>query len=236
MNKSIQKANEIAGGQIILYKNKLEVRLKAETVWLTQKQMAELFNKGIPTINEHIKNIFKEGELAENSVIRNFRITASDGKVYDTKFYNLDVIISVGYRVNSKQGTQFRIWATDILKKHLIDGYTINENRLKLAEYKYLELKKSLNLLDNIIALENVSEETKNFIRVITEYSKALDILDDYDHQKLTVPKGTEQEKFKLTYREARKIIDEMKIKFNLSSLFGQEKDRSFRGSLGAIY
>jgi len=112
-NKNIK---DIPGGQIVIYKNYLEVRLEEETVWLTQKQMAKLFNKGISTINEHIKNIFKEGELKKNSVIRNFRITASDGKTYNTQFYNLDVIISVGYRVKSKQGTQFRIWATKVLK------------------------------------------------------------------------------------------------------------------------
>jgi death-on-curing family protein len=233
MSKNIQ---EIKGGKIVLYKNKLEVRIEEETVWLTQKQMAKLFNKGIPTINEHIKNIFKEGELEENSVIRKFRITAADGKTYDTNFYNLDVIISVGYRVKSKQGTQFRIWATNILKKHLIDGYTINEKRLKLAERKYLELKKSLRLLDNVIKLNNISDETKGLITIINQYSRALDILDDYDNQRLPTPKGKTSLKYILTYEEARTIIDEMKKTFKNTSLFGQEKDESFKSSLGAIY
>ena len=236
MNKNIQNANDIAGGQIVLYKNKLEVRLEKETVWLTQKQMAELFNKGIPTINEHIKNIFKEGELAENSVIRNFRITASDGKTYDTKFYNLDVIISVGYRVKSKQGTQFRIWATNVLKKHLIDGYTINEKRLKAAEYKYLELQKSLKLIGNVIELEGISDETKGLITVIRQYSRALDILDEYDNNRLHVPKGIKKLKYILTYEDAKIIIEEMRKNFITSSLFGQEKDESFKSSLGTIY
>jgi len=236
MNKNVQKVNEIAGGQIVLYKNKLEVRLEAETVWLTQKQMAELFNKGIPTINEHIKNIFKEGELTENSVIRNFRITASDGKVYDTKFYNLDVIISVGYRVKSKQGTQFRIWATNVLKKHLVDGYTINEKRLKLAEHKYLELQKSLKLIGNVIELEGISDETKGLITVIRQYSRALDILDEYDNNRLHVPIGIRKLKYVLTYEDAKIIIEEMRKNFITSSLFGQEKDESFKSSLGTIY
>jgi death-on-curing family protein len=236
MNKNIQNANDIAGGQIVLYKNKLEVRLEKETVWLTQKQMAELFNKGIPTINEHIKNIFKEGELAENSVIRNFRITASDGKMYDTKFYNLDVIISVGYRVKSKQGTQFRIWATNVLKKHLIDGYTINEKRLKAAEYKYLELQKSLKLIGNVIELEGISDETKGLITVIRQYSRALDILDEYDNNRLHVPKGIKKLKYILTYEDAKIIIEEMRKNLDTSSLFGQEKDESFKSSLKTIY
>ena len=236
MNKNIQNANDIAGGQIVLYKNKLEVRLEKETVWLTQKQMAELFNKGIPTINEHIKNIFKEGELAENSVIRNFRITASDGKTYDTKFYNLDVIISVGYRVKSKQGTQFRIWATNVLKKHLIDGYTINEKRLKAAEYKYLELQKSLKLIGNVIELEGISDETKGLITVIRQYSRALDILDKYDNNRLHVPKGVKKLKYLLTYEDAKIIIEEMRKNLDTSSLFGQEKDESFKSSLKTIY
>ena len=236
MNKNIQNANDIAGGQIVLYKNKLEVRLEKETVWLTQKQMAELFNKGISTINEHIKNIFKEGELAENSVIRNFRITASDGKMYDTKFYNLDVIISVGYRVKSKQGTQFRIWATNVLKKHLIDGYTINEKRLKAAEYKYLELQKSLKLIGNVIELEGISDETKGLITVIRQYSRALDILDKYDNNRLHVPKGVKKLKYLLTYEDAKIIIEEMRKNLDTSSLFGQEKDESFKSSLKTIY
>jgi len=149
-----------------------------------------------------------------------------------TKFYNLDVIISVGYRVKSKQGTQFRIWATNVLKKHLVDGYTINEKRLKLAEHKYLELQKSIKLLGNVIELENISDETRGLIKIITEYSRALDILDDYDNQRLSVPKGTRQGKFKLTYEDAKIIIEEMRKIFGTSSLFGQEKDRSFESSL----
>ena len=176
MQRHENNIKDVSGGQIVLYKNRLEVRLEKETVWLTQKQIAELFSKGVPNINEHIKNIFIEGELVEDSVIRNFRIAASDGKIYDTNFYNLDVIISVGYRVKSKQGTQFRIWATNVLKKYLIDGYTLNEKRLKSAEHKYKELQKSLQLLGNVVALEEVSDETKGLIQVITEYSRALDI------------------------------------------------------------
>lgn len=121
--------------------------MEDDTVWLTQKQMALLFDKGIPTINEHIKNIFKEGELQENSVIRKFRITASDGKSYETNFYNLDVIISVGYRVKSLRGTQFRIWATQTLKEHLIKGYTINQKRLLQTQNTLKDLQETITLL-----------------------------------------------------------------------------------------
>ena len=228
--------NKSSKGQIVLYKKGVEVRLEKETVWLAQKEMATLFNKNIRTVNEHIQNIFKKKELSEKSVIRNFRRTATDGKSYETNFYNLDVIISVGYRVKSKRGTQFRIWATSVLRKHLVDGYTINEKRLKAAEHKYFELQKSLNLLKNVISLESVSGETKGLIQVITEYSRALDILDNYDHQRLSVPKGTKHAKFELTYEEARNIIEAMKLKFKDSDLVGQEKDRSFQSSIRVIY
>jgi len=145
------KKNEFKKGEIIIYKSKegpkLDVRLEEESVWLTQKQMSLLFGKGIPTINEHIKNIFKEGELKENSVIRKFRITAADGKAYEMNFYNLDVIISVGYRVKSLRGTQFRIWATKTLKDHLVKGYTINEKRLLQARNQLHELQGAISFL-----------------------------------------------------------------------------------------
>lgn len=159
--------------------------------------------------------------------------TAADGKVYKTKFYNLDAIISVGYRVNSSRATQFRIWATNILRKHLVDGYTINEKRLKSAQYKYQELQKSLKLLSNVVQLEAVSDETKGIIQVISGYSRALDILDDYDHKRLSVPKGTKRTRFRLTYSEAKKIIETMRKKFKDSALVGQEKDESLKSSLG---
>ena len=227
---------EIPQGQVVLYRNRLEVRLEKETVWLTQKQMAELFATERSVITKHIRNTFKTKELHKDSVCAKFAHTAEDGKVYQTQFYNLDMIISVGYRVNSKRGTQFRIWATNILRKHLVDGYTINEKRLKSAQYKYQELQKSFKLLDNIIQLETVSDETKGIIQVITEYSRALDILDDYDHKRLSVPKGTKRARFRLAYSEAKKIIEIMRKKFKGSELVGREKDDSFKSSLGAIY
>ncbi len=225
-----------AKGQVVLYKNRLEVRLEQNTVWLTQKQMSELFQKDVRTINEHIKNIFAEEELVSKSVIRNFRITAADGKSYDTAHYNLDVIISVGYRVKSLRGTQFRIWATNVLRKHLVEGYTINEKRLKAQQSKIQDLQEAVRLLGNIALLDDVADEAKGIVQIISEYSRALNILDDFDHQRLATPKGTKQTKYALDYTEARNIIDQMKIKFKESSLVGQEKDKSFQGSIGAIY
>ena len=231
-----QISGENIQGKVILYKNTLEVRLDEKTVWLSQKKMSELFQKDVRTINEHIKNIFAESELTSKSVIRKFRITASDGKSYETTHYNLDVIISVGYRVKSLRGTQFRIWATNVLRKHLVDGYTINEKRLKAQQNKINELQNAVRLLGNIVLLEGVSDEAKGIVQIISEYWRALNILDDFDHQRLAYPKGTRKSKYKLTYEEARNIIEQMKRKFRDSALVGQEKDKSFQGSIGAIY
>ncbi len=145
--------------QIVIYQSPdgitlIDVRLEADTVWLTQKQMAELFDKDVRTVNEHIRNIFKEGELAENSVIRKFRITASDGKTYETSHYNLDVIISVGYRVKSHRGTQFRQWATRILRDHLVQGFTVNQTRL--AEKGISEMQQAVELLARTLAHQSL--------------------------------------------------------------------------------
>lgn len=239
MNKKKNNLKEISKGQIILYKNKLEVRLKKETVWLSLNQIAELFKRDKSVISRHLHNIFKTKELQRKSTVAFFATVQNEGgrlTERTVEYFNLDAIISVGYRVNSKRGTQFRIWATNVLRKHLVNGYTINEKRLKSAEYKYKQLQKSLQLLGNIVMLEKVPDETKGLIQVITEYSHALDILDDYDHQRLSVPKGTKQSQFELTHKEARKIIEAIKKKFKGTSLVGQEKDESFKSSIGAIY
>jgi hypothetical protein len=156
----------------------LTVHLSKDTVWLTQKQLADLFNKDVRTISEHINNIFKEAELDKSAVIRNFRITASDGKAYNTQHYNLDVIISVGYRVHSKRGTEFRQWATRILKDQLIKGYALNEKRL--AERGLHDLQQSLDLLQKtLITNELVNDVGTETIRLITSYTKTWHY-DDY--------------------------------------------------------
>ena len=216
-------------------KTALEVKLDQETVWLTQKQMAMLFGKTVPTINEHIKNAFKEGELEENSVIRNFRITAADGKQYDTAHYNLDVIISVGYRVKSQQGTRFRIWATQTLKDHLVKGYTVNQQRLQEQTDKLSDLRKTVTLLEQTIAKQEIGlDEAKGLLSVITDYAYALTTLDRYDHGTLAIGSTTKATDYLLGYDEAISIVDSMKGEFG--GLFGLEKDDGFKSALGTIY
>jgi len=234
------KNEEFKKGEIVIYKAKggplIDVHLQQESVWLTQKQMADLFDTERSVITKHANNILKTKELEGKSVCANFAHTAADGKTYQTNYYNLDMIISVGYRVNSKRGTQFRIWATNVLRRHLVDGYTINEKRLKAQQNKIRELQDTVRLLGNIALLEGVSDEAKGIVQIIAEYSRALNILDDFDHQRLASPKGTKKSKYRMTYDEARNIIDQMRHKFRDSALVGQEKDKSFQGSIGAIY
>ncbi|OGJ52194.1 cytochrome C biogenesis protein CycH [Candidatus Peregrinibacteria bacterium RIFOXYB2_FULL_32_7] len=229
------KEQKLNTGSIVIYEAKdgnlkVNVKFKDETVWLTQKQIAELFNIDRTVITKHVNNIFKTLELNENLVCAIFAHTASDGKVYQTKYYNLDLILSVGYRVNSKEGTQFRIWATNVLKQHLVQGYTLNKKRLD-------ELGQTIKLLKNVIdSKELTSDEATGLLKVITDYSYALEVLDKYDHENLEFKKITKEEIFQITYKEAIKIIKALKEKFGKSNLFGNEKDESFKSSLGAIY
>ncbi|WP_281699525.1 virulence protein RhuM/Fic/DOC family protein [Cetobacterium somerae] len=214
----------------------LEVSLENETVWLTQKQMSELFDRDRTVITRHINNIFKEEELDKKSVSANFALTANDGKVYNTEHYNLDVIISVGYRVKSKRGTQFRMWANKILKDYLIKGYVINEKKLKEQSQKLIELQKTIEILNRTVNTQRIDlDEAKGLLDVISQYSYALKILDDYDHQNLYKGSVTLEESYNLSYEESMRIIELMKDEFS-TELFGREKDESFKGSLGAIY
>jgi prophage maintenance system killer protein len=213
---------------------KFDVSIEKDTVWLTQAQMAELFDKGRVTITEHIGNVFNEGELVEKSVCRDFRHTAKDGKSYNTKQYNLDVIISVGYRVKSKRGTQFRVWATSVLKDHLIKGYSQNDKRLS-------DIGQTISLVKSVLDSTDLdSEEATGLLRVVSDYSEALDLLDQYDHQSLIVKTGKPKEVFEISYNEARKAIDglgeELSKKEGDLGLFGNEKDESFKSAIGTIY
>ena len=230
--------------EIIIYttedgKETFEVNLKEETVWLSQRQMAELFEKDVRTINEHIGNIYKEKELHKDSTIRKFRIVQKEGNRLverERHCYNLDVIISVGYRVNSKRGTQFRIWATNVLKNYLIQGYSINQKRLQENQAKIKELQKTARMIERLLLQKNLeSVEATGLLQVILDYQKALHLLDEYDHQELQIKEITTQEKFKLTYEKARKELSILKDYYS-SGLFGLEKDQSFSGSIGAIY
>jgi len=237
------KNQNIEKGEVIIYTSKegprLEVRLREDTVWLTQKQMAELLDKDVRTINEHIKNIFSEGELNENSVIRKFRITAKDGKNYETNFYNLDVIISVGYRVKSIRGTQFRIWATNTLKEHLVKGYTLNEKRLLQYKNSFQDLQETIALLQEKSKHELLAGQEGEILALLSNYARTLTLLEQYDKGKLTLAKKTKSQ-FIITYEEARKVADQIKkeliIKKEASDLFGQENGDQFKAILGNIY
>ena len=218
--------------EIIIFENqnvKLEVNMKDETVWLTQSQMAKLFGKDRKTITRHIQNIYKDEELEENSVCSFFEHTANDGKKYNVQYYNLDMIISVGYRVNSKQGIAFRKWATKILKDYLLKGYAVNQKRLECLE-------KTIKLIDiaGRIDTELKGSEAKEIIRVINNYSNALNLLDDYDHKRISKPNGTINDN-KITYEECMDIIG--KLKFNSDSdLFALERDKGLNAIIGNIY
>ena len=228
--------------EIIIYEaldNQIEVQVQfdGETMWLTQSQLCELFEQTKQNISLHINNCFKEGELDADSVVKESLTTASDGKKYRTKSYNLDVIISVGYRVKSKRGTQFRIWANQVLKNYLVQGYAINEKRLQQKTHHLEALKKVVALQERVLTDYTLdTNETQGLIHVISQYSKALDILDDYDHQRLEIPKSKQKEVFKINYDEARKAIDQLGKQTHFKGLFGKEKDDSFKGSLANIY
>ena len=230
--------------EIIIYttedgKETFEVNLKEETVWLSQRQMAELFEKDSDTIGLHIKNIFSTSELDEKSTTEEFSVVQLEGKrkvKRKIKFYNLDLIISVGYRVNSKRGNQFRIWATNVLKNHLIQGYSINQKRLQENQAKLKELQKTARMVERLLLKENLeSPEATGLLQVILDYQKALQLLDEYDHQEVKIKKITTREKFRLTYEKARQELQNLKNQYP-SGLFGLEKDQSFSGSIGAIY
>ena len=215
--------------EIVIFDNqniKLEVNMKDETVWLNQMQMAELFDKDRTVITRHINNIFKEGELDKKTNVQKLHIPNSDKPV---TFYNLDVIISVGYRVKSKNGVAFRKWANKILKDYLIKGYAINEKRLKALE-KTIELIDIANRLDD--RLED--KDAKGVLKVITSYTKALDLLDDYDHKTLKV-KGTNKSLKKIDYEECMNVINTLKFNEN-SDIFALERDYGFKAIIDAIY
>lgn len=202
---------------------KLEVPVNEETVWLTQAQMASLFQTTKQNISLHVNNCFREKELDKNSVVKDFLTTASDGKQYKTKFYSLDVIISVGYRVKSKRGVEFRKWANSVLKQYILQGYAVNSHRIAQLGEVIKIMKRTEDSLDG-----------KQILSVIEKYSDALEMLDSYDHQTMTRPKGNPAT-YTLDYEECMQVILQMRFG-NESELFGKEKDDSFRGSIGNIY
>lgn len=216
----------------------IDVRLEGETVWLSQSQLSELFKTDRTSILKHIKNIYKTEELDEKSTCAFFAQVREEGTRIVTRqipYYNLDMIISVGYRVNSKRGTQFRIWANKVLKDYLIKGYAIND---KITQKKYNELSQLVHILGRTINSqpELSNQENLDLVNVVTDYTYALDTLDRYDYQELKIDKTTSENKFQATYENAMETILNLKKKFGGGWLFGNEKDDSFKSSIGQIY
>ena len=221
---------EAEGGQ-----SQLQERLDHDTVWLTQEQMASLFGRERSVVTKHIRNIFHEGELAEDSVCAKFALTAADGKSYDTAHYNLDVIISIGYRVKSRQGTRFRQWATRVLRQHIVSGYSVNEQRLREEGAKLREMQQTVALLARTLThQELVSEAGRDVLAVITDYAYALTLLDRYDHGSLTIEGTTGELRHTIGYEEGIAIVAGMKGQFD--GLFGLEKDQGFKSALSTIH
>jgi len=227
-------------GEVVLFqaddgKTRLEVQLDQETVWLNQNQMTNLFGRDKSVVSRHLNNVFREGELERKAVVANFATTAADGKSYQVDYFNLDVIISVGYRVKSQQGTRFRQWATKTLRDHIVKGYTVNEHRLQENSAKLQEMKQALDLLSRTLSNQEMVDDTgKDVLRVINDYAYALNTLDRYDHGSLAVEALSGPATFVVKYAEAIEIVNSMKGEFD--GLFGLEKDQGFKSALGTIY
>ena len=230
--------NEDTRGEIVLYQGQdgtveLDVRLERESLWLNLNQIAALFERDKSVISRHLRNVFREAELDRpgNCCIfcNSSRCRRAHGRAYQVEYFNLDAILSVGYRVNSKRGTQFRIWATRVLRDHLLQGYSVNERRLQ-------ELKQSLRVVGQVLDRYDVSsDQAQALLRVVTDYARALDILDDYDHQRVRLGAVRRGEARGIDYEEAIAIVAQLRTTYGGSELFGREKDASLRGSLGAV-
>ena len=223
--------------KIIIYQTddgqtSIDVKLENETVWLSANQMATLFDRDEKTIRKHVNNVFSEGELKKENNTHFLRV---DGVKQLVAFYSLDVIISVGYRVKSQRGTQFRIWANRVLKEYLVKGYAINKS---LTEQRYTELKQLVTVLGRTVKAQETltSDDALNLVEVVSDYAYALDTLDRYDYQQLAVEQTTNEAKFHATYEGAMQAITELKEKFGGSQWFAHEKDDSFKSSIGQIY
>ena len=229
--------------KIIIYQSEdgqtqIDVRLENDTVWLTQAQMAELFHKTPQNITMHIRNAYNEGELDKESTCKEFLQVQTEGKrqvARIQKYYDLDVIISVGYRVKSQRGTAFRIWARNVLKEYLVKGYAVNEG---IRREQIGELRQLVGILGRTIQSQPIlpSEDSQALFDVVTDYAYALDTLDNYDYERLVIEKTTQEERFHATYENAISEIEGLRKKFGGSDLFGNEKDDSFKSSIGQIY
>ena len=229
--------------KIVIYqtddgRTQIDVRLENDTVWLTQAQMAELFQKTPQNITMHIRNAYKEGELDENATCKEYLQVRMEGtrRVQRMqKFYDLDVIISVGYRVKSKRGTAFRIWARSVLKDYLIKGYSIND---RIRREQISELRQLVQMVGRTIQTQQLetNDENQALFDIVVDYTYALDTLDNYDYERLSIGETTQEDKFHATYESAMEAIRALREKFGGSTLFGNEKDDSFKSSIGQIY
>jgi len=221
-------------------KTEIQVIVQSDSVWLSQKQMSELFKKNSDTIGLHLRNIYKSGELHEKATTEKYSVVQKEGdrNVKRTiKLYNLDAIISVGYRVNSKRGVQFRIWASQVLKDYLINGFAVNERKLTSQIENLNSLKETVLLLSKVTYQKKLTtDESEGLLRIISDYAYALDILDQYDYQNLKITDTSDNELYKITYKEAIEKIEELRKIYGNSQLFGKEKDDSFKSSISTIY
>jgi prophage maintenance system killer protein len=232
-------------GEILIYtpkgqKTQIDVSLQDDSVWLTLNQIADLFERDKSVISKHLQNIFKGKELTKKATVAKFATVQIEGDrevSRQIEYYNLDAILSVGYRVNSKRGTQFRIWATNTLRDHLVKGYTLNEKRLKQEVQNYRELKKAIGLIGNILQDGDIgSDQARGLLTVITDFAYALDILDAYDYQRLEVTDVSQRKGVSIGYEEARSIIETLRQQYQATDLFGREKDQTLKSSLGTIF
>lgn len=241
-------AEEIKSTQIEIYKApegpNVQVKFDGETAWLTLQQMADLFGRDKSVISRHIKNIFNSAELSPNSVVAKIATTGSDGKIYQVEYFNLDMIISVGYRVNSKRGTQFRIWATQRLKDYLLKGYAINQQRLDQLKQEHnsqlKELQQTVKLFQNVIEARRTEGYEKEFLNIIVDYANTWTVLQKYDEGRLAIEDVSKKNSRPLDHKEIKKSIERFKKRLmekkQASGLFGQEVGGKFEAVLGSIY
>jgi len=235
MTQSNIEIYQIEGG-----KTEISVVLDSETVWLNMNQITTLFQRDKSVISRHISNIFKEKELDKKSTVAKNATVQMEGNrevVREIEFYNLDIIISIGYRVKSQRGTQFRIWANKVLKDYLVKGFSINEEKLAKQNNQLIELQKTVKLLGEVLNSKQLSnDESTGLLKIISDYSYALEILDRYDYQELEINNTSGKETYQLTYEEAIKQIELVRPVHGNSELFGREKDQSLQSSIGTIY
>lgn len=231
--------------QIVIYQTEsgethIDVRLQQDTVWLTQRQMGEVFGTTPENILMHLRNIFKDNELVESATTKDFLAVQLEGKRQverNLKHYNLDAIISVGYRVSSKRAVQFRQWASHVLKQYLVQGYTLNDAKLRNERDKLLELRKAIALSSRLLHKKGLScQESQSILDVLEKYSHALTVLDDYDHQRLLIVGTPSSGQPRIEYGEAIEQIHQWRSRERLGGLFGNEKDNSFKSALETIY